>query len=497
MKLVHFLHSLLPSPRPPFLARVACAGVMLTLLTGCVQLQALRERVERQERKIAQLRTENKEFQEAYYQIRDQLTSEQAEWRTEKQQLQRDLEQARNLRTKKEKELVDRLRTLQLEFEAYESETTDRLNIARSRIDTLEQANATLEAERDAALAKRNELDAALRAEKQRTEQLTQRLGRLTVTVKTLEDRVADLEQTLAQREQTLEQLRQDLQYAEGQAEELESQRAQVTAQRDQARQQVTQLEQQLEQAQGRLQDRQTELETLRSTHAEQTEQIKQHQGRIGRLEEQLQEAQASIEAADSEKKQALAEARRQIEQLEADLAELKTTAAVQASADPASTATARTDQPQLEELADRLKQVLDQTPGGDRIRLDLAPRGLRVILPSDLLFKPDTVVLSDVASTLLEPVGNTVAETAPKRLITVEGHTDDQPLNTLPFADNWGLGFARADRVRHFLTTQTALSGKHMIALTRAQHSPIASNDTPEGRARNRRVEVIIGPEI
>jgi chemotaxis protein MotB len=77
---------------------------------------------------------------------------------------------------------------------------------------------------------------------------------------------------------------------------------------------------------------------------------------------------------------------------------------------------------------------------------------------------------------------------------VLVEGHTDNQPIvGDLPYADNWGLGFARADRVRAFLM-ESSVPGKNMTALTRAQYSPLGANDSAEGRAANRRVEIVIG---
>lgn len=141
------------------------------------------------------------------------------------------------------------------------------------------------------------------------------------------------------------------------------------------------------------------------------------------------------------------------------------------------------------------LKQAAEQLKSqglGDGVQIRLGSRGLRVIIPSDLAFEPNSVVLGARGKALLTRASKTLA-TLDNRNIKVEGHTDNQPVKDLPFADNWGLGSARADHVRDALM-QAGLSGDHLEAVSRADKAPLADNKTEAGRAQNRRIEIVIG---
>lgn len=76
--------------------------------------------------------------------------------------------------------------------------------------------------------------------------------------------------------------------------------------------------------------------------------------------------------------------------------------------------------------------------------------------------------------------------------LILIEGHTDNLPIKTAQFPSNWELGASRATSVLHFLVLQQ-LDSSRMRAITYADTMPIADNSTPEGREKNRRVNILI----
>jgi len=119
--------------------------------------------------------------------------------------------------------------------------------------------------------------------------------------------------------------------------------------------------------------------------------------------------------------------------------------------------------------------------------------RGVRIILPSDATFNPKSVTLTPQAESALRVLGDALNAYS-SRVIRIEGHTDDQPVYDLPFADNWGLGSARADRVREFLVEYASLRAPHLEMISRGSSDPIADNKSPEGRASNRRVEIVLG---
>jgi chemotaxis protein MotB len=78
---------------------------------------------------------------------------------------------------------------------------------------------------------------------------------------------------------------------------------------------------------------------------------------------------------------------------------------------------------------------------------------------------------------------------------IRIEGHTDNIPISTRDFPSNWELSCARAARVLRFLV-EKGLAAERMSAVGFGPHRPIDTNDTREGRARNRRIEIVLVPE-
>ncbi len=121
--------------------------------------------------------------------------------------------------------------------------------------------------------------------------------------------------------------------------------------------------------------------------------------------------------------------------------------------------------------------------------------RGVALEINASMLFRPGEAELqADALGTLTEVAHILAAEQLP---IEVEGHTDNLPISTAQFPSNWELSAARASSVvRLFIASgiQSAL----LKATGHADNFPVAANDTPEGRARNRRVTVtVLAPEI
>jgi chemotaxis protein MotB len=76
---------------------------------------------------------------------------------------------------------------------------------------------------------------------------------------------------------------------------------------------------------------------------------------------------------------------------------------------------------------------------------------------------------------------------------VRVEGHTDDRPIRTARFPSNWDLSAARAVYIVDALVTDYGLPPDQLSAAGYASFRPVDTNDTPEGRARNRRVDVVL----
>lgn len=116
----------------------------------------------------------------------------------------------------------------------------------------------------------------------------------------------------------------------------------------------------------------------------------------------------------------------------------------------------------------------------------------LVITLSGEVLFESGKDALLPTAQRKLETVAEVLKrkEVAQKQFAVV-GHTDDQGNDDF----NQDLSRRRAEAVRAFLVTH-GMQADHIVAIGRGESQPVASNDNPEGRANNRRVEIIVGDE-
>lgn len=142
-------------------------------------------------------------------------------------------------------------------------------------------------------------------------------------------------------------------------------------------------------------------------------------------------------------------------------------------------------------DVALRLKRMLD---AGD-LQIALRSGRMVLILPNDVLFDSGKADLKQHGKETVIAVGEVLA-TLDKRRFQVAGHTDDQPIRYSGFPSNWELSTARALAVVNLLIK----SGMHPETLSAAgygQFDPIQPNDTPENKAKNRRTEITLQPNI
>lgn len=133
----------------------------------------------------------------------------------------------------------------------------------------------------------------------------------------------------------------------------------------------------------------------------------------------------------------------------------------------------------------DKQQQELQQIPGVEVSRP--AENQIDVRVTSDILFDTDSAALRPASRTTLQQVARNVAQ-YPDEVVDVEGHTD----STGTAEHNRALSQRRADSVRNYLVDQ-GIPRSHVTARGYGETSPKATNDTPEGRQLNRRVEIHI----
>ena len=115
--------------------------------------------------------------------------------------------------------------------------------------------------------------------------------------------------------------------------------------------------------------------------------------------------------------------------------------------------------------------------------------------MANDILFDSGKAKLKKNAYPVLDKIAVVLNETVPDRDVGVEGHTDTVPIKHSGWKSNWELSSARATNVLHYLIGKD-LKPQRLSAIGYGEFKPIDTNDTKSGRARNRRVEIIILPK-
>jgi chemotaxis protein MotB len=143
------------------------------------------------------------------------------------------------------------------------------------------------------------------------------------------------------------------------------------------------------------------------------------------------------------------------------------------------------------EDLRQRLMKELAGALRQERVDIEIDARGLVVSLPEEATFAVAKTELSADARALIERIAAVVASTS--GTIRIEGHTDDVPIRTERFASNWELSTARASAVVAYLVEENRFDPTRLSAAGYGEFHPRAANDTPENRARNRRIDIVI----
>jgi len=119
------------------------------------------------------------------------------------------------------------------------------------------------------------------------------------------------------------------------------------------------------------------------------------------------------------------------------------------------------------------------------------------VSMENKLLFSSGSWAVGTEGREAVEQLGTVLAEN-PDIAVLIEGHTDNVPYNgSGALKDNWDLSTKRATAIVHILQENNRIDPENLTAAGRGEFSPIASNASPEGKAKNRRIEVILTPKL
>jgi len=143
-----------------------------------------------------------------------------------------------------------------------------------------------------------------------------------------------------------------------------------------------------------------------------------------------------------------------------------------------------------LLKLADNITDALRPLVQSGQVRLTRLPRGLAVEISASVLFAPAQATLQAGSIAGLTAVAQVVAKV--DNMVQIEGHTDNMPISSAQYPSNWELSAARASSVVR-LFEANGVAAHRLTAIGYADNRAVEENDTPEQRARNRRVTLLI----
>jgi len=142
--------------------------------------------------------------------------------------------------------------------------------------------------------------------------------------------------------------------------------------------------------------------------------------------------------------------------------------------------------------LKGALKDGLDDTD----VEIKVDKTVVMINLSDKMLYKSGSATLTPKAEEVLGKIAK-IIETKPDLEVMVEGYTDNAPIKTNCLQDNWDLSVKRATSVVRVLQEKHNVDPNKLIAAGRGQYNALSSNETPEGKATNRRTRIIIMPKL
>lgn len=218
------------------------------------------------------------------------------------------------------------------------------------------------------------------------------------------------------------------------------------------------------------------QMNKLNATLAERDSSLGQLQRTRDTLQGELEESRRKL----SEKVAETGALQSDIQQMQRALRELEERKAV---ADEALAA--------FRDLVSRFQSMID----AGTLRVKVIEGRMVVELATDILFPPGAATLSNEGKAAIAEVAAVLAS-IPDREYQVAGHTDDVPIANDRFPSNWHLGAARAIAVSQLLV-ESGLPPERLSASSYAEYRPADTNKTREGRVNNRRIEIVIMPDL
>ncbi len=239
------------------------------------------------------------------------------------------------------------------------------------------------------------------------------------------------------------------------------------------------------------------ELDTMRQSLGSAQDEISRNQQQIEKTKQALASAQQQIKQTEQE----LAAARKKVTATQDDVTKLeakKQALQKELSASQTQLATLREIEAETTrrneiyaQFVNRLKTMID----GGQLTVSIEQGRIVINLPNNVLFKSGSANLNPESTEALTPIAAAMSQFSDRRF-QIEGHTDNNPIKTSRFPSNWELSTSRALAVVHLLT-DLGVSSENISAAGFGEFHPRSKNDTKEGRQLNRRIEIIMLPNL
>lgn len=141
------------------------------------------------------------------------------------------------------------------------------------------------------------------------------------------------------------------------------------------------------------------------------------------------------------------------------------------------------------------LEKKLSEEIENKKLKINMEDKGLVVNLVGEVLFNSGKADLRKDSFPILEKIANVIKENLQDNIISIEGHTDSDPIKYSHWKSNRELSLHRALTVCEYLE-KLGVSPQKLVPMGWGEYYPVASNDTPEGKQQNRRVEIVIVPK-
>ena len=302
-----------------------------------------------------------------------------------------------------------------------------------------------------------------VRPQQEAMDALQEKAAHLDLEVALLRPRVQALDGLRLELEQKNASLTARLAAMQGPAAALQAQMSELESARDAMRRSASELEERLAEKERQIAALERSADELRRQLAEKDRQFSALQARTSDLEAMRDELERASNAL-----------KREVAAREKELADLRST---------------------QQELVDGLKKEI----AARQIQVERVRDRLRVELVEEVLFDSGQAEIKPAGLDVLKRVG-LILKKAENRNIDVEGHTDNVPIGVelaKRFPTNWELSTARATNVARFLQDTVKIDPKLLSATGHSEYRPRAPNTTAEGRRKNRRIEILLGPVL